>query len=484
MNIRLLVLLAGAAAGVWSVRRWREAVKVAMVLLIVEGALRKWVFPGAQDLIYFAKDVLLLGAYAGFLRQRGLQRDRPPANPLLYGVLVLAALLGLLQILNPNLPNLLVGILGFKAYFFYVPLLFVLPAVFQSDAELYQFLRRYALLAIPVGLLAVFQFFSPSASAINTYAWRTEDLDYVATFGSSTYVRVTGPFSFITGFTSYLLANAILLLCLLGQARWRLRGHFLLYAALGLTLLSIFMSGSRGPVLFLSLLFPLYGWLVVLREGGRGATFGRLLIGIGLLVAFLTVTGEEAFSAFYGRASGSTDLQGRLIYPFTIPFKLLPIVGFAGYGIGATHQAALAVAKGVPAYSWLHGVAVEAETGRIMIELGGLGFLLVYFIRLYMPFYSFLQIWRLRTRFHRTMATASFLFYTSQILGMVIFDVTAGLYYWFFGGLLLTVMKLDRQMAIAAAREAAAARQAAAPPPAPVPAQVVPWQRKAPSQSS
>ncbi len=98
------------------------------------------------------------------------------------------------------------GIFGFKAYFFYVPLLFVLPAAFPSDAALYRFLRRYALISIPVGLLAMAQFFSPASSFLNTYARSNEDA-YVATFGSSTYVRVTATFSFITGYTTYLLAT-------------------------------------------------------------------------------------------------------------------------------------------------------------------------------------------------------------------------------------------------------------------------------------
>ena len=164
MNVRLLVILAGGAAAVWSFRRWRAALQLALVLLVFEGAIRKWLLPGAQDLIYFAKDVLLLGVYAGFLRDRARLRIRFPALPLLYIPLGITALLGLMQVFNPALPNLLVGLSGFKAYFFYVPLLFVVPAAFPSDAALYRFLRLYVLIAIPVGLLATAQFFSPGAS--------------------------------------------------------------------------------------------------------------------------------------------------------------------------------------------------------------------------------------------------------------------------------------------------------------------------------
>ena len=81
MNLRILVVLAGCAAALWAVRRWRLAVQLAMVLLVFEGAIRKWLAPGAQDLVYFAKDVLLLGVYVGFFRELPRLRARlPPAS--------------------------------------------------------------------------------------------------------------------------------------------------------------------------------------------------------------------------------------------------------------------------------------------------------------------------------------------------------------------------------------------------------------------
>ncbi|MBV8199900.1 MAG: hypothetical protein JOZ15_04680, partial [Acidobacteria bacterium] len=81
----------------------------------------------------------------------------------------------------------------------------------------------------------------------------------------------------------------------------------------------------------------------------------------------------------------------------------------------------------------------------------------------YMIFFAFQQVLALRTGFHRAVATACLLFFLAQLLGSVIFDVTSGLFYWFFGGLLLTVMRLDR-LAIAKARRAAAAVLAPALP--------------------
>ena len=121
-------------------------------------------------------------------------------------------------------------------------------------------------------------------------------------------------------------------------------------------------------------------------------------------------------------------------------------MGLLGFGIGATHQTAAALAPDVVPYSWLHGLQVEVESGRIILELGPLGFLLVYFARLYLAVYAFSQARALRTHFHRALATASFLFFLAALPGGVVFDVTSDLYYWFFAGLLMLVVRLDREM--------------------------------------
>ncbi len=472
MDLRILILFGGAAAAIWSMFHWRQAVQLVMVLLVVEGAIRKWLFPGAQDLVYLGKDVLLVAAYLGFVRERASLRYRPPALGFLYSILVFAAVVGALQIFNPKLPNLLVGVFGFKAYFLYVPILFVLPAAFPTDRDLIVFLRRYILLSIPIGLLATAQFLSPSSSPLNTYARASDEVSggYISTFGSSDFVRVTASFSYITGYGSYLIAITILVLSYLAVTRWRFVGNLPAYSALGLALLGMLMTGSRGPVFILSLLFPIYWWLAVMRGGQGGATFGRLLLGLSVLGIVIGFFGSDAVGAFLGRAATTGDVETRLSAPFESPWEVLPAAGLTGYGIGATHQTATAFTQGIAPYSWLHGLEFETETGRVMVELGPVGFLLVYFIRIYMIFFAFREVLALRTTFHRAIATACLLFFLAQLLGSVIFDVTTDLYYWFFGGLLVTVMHLDRQAVRAAAARAAAPGAPPAPAPAAFPA--------------
>jgi hypothetical protein len=470
LNPRYFIMLAGVAALAWAYKRWRLGIQAALVLLIFEGAIRKWLFPGSQDLVYFAKDVVLLGSYAGFLVSRERRRFRLPPMPALMIPLGLAAVLGLLEIFNPLLPNMLVGALGFKAYFFYVPLLYLIPAAFPSDGEMKLFLRRYAMIAIPVGLLGIAQFFSPASSPLNTYA-RSNDMGEVITFGSSAFVRVTSTFSFITGYNSYLLSTCILLLALLGESLWRYRNNLWLFAALGMSGLGMMMTGSRGPVFILAALLPLYWWLGVVREKGGAKAATRLLIGAGIVGVLLSRYGGAAMGAFQGRAAGGLeDLLDRMTLPFRSPFLILPDAGLFGYGIGSTNQTAMALAPGLVPYSWLNGLIVEVESGRVMLELGPIGFFLYFFVRIFLIFFALGQVFRLRTRFHRAVAISSFLYFLAQLPGTVVFDLTSGLFFWFFAGLLIAVIRLDKE----------AQRQAAPPVTAMVPGASPPRQIEAP----
>src|SRR5260370_30405046 len=133
MDLRSLILFAGAGALLWAIARWRDAVQVVLVLLVLEGAIRKWLFPGAQDLVYLAKDVILVGVYLGFLRSRERVRFRLPQLPVLYSALALGVLIGLMEIFNSRLPNLLVAGFVFNSYFLYVPPLLDLPAASAYD---------------------------------------------------------------------------------------------------------------------------------------------------------------------------------------------------------------------------------------------------------------------------------------------------------------------------------------------------------------
>src|SRR4029077_4485641 len=65
--------------------------------------------------------------------------------------------LGVLQVFNQNSPSIWYGLLGFKVYFYYVPLLFIGYALIRNDEELGKFLALNALLAIVVSVVGILQ---------------------------------------------------------------------------------------------------------------------------------------------------------------------------------------------------------------------------------------------------------------------------------------------------------------------------------------
>src|SRR5262245_33839698 len=83
---------------------WRRAVKTALVLAVIEGAIRKWVLPQASDLVYFLKDIILLGAYARYFIYENKSK-RALALPGLKILLWVAMILIGLQVFNIRLAS-------------------------------------------------------------------------------------------------------------------------------------------------------------------------------------------------------------------------------------------------------------------------------------------------------------------------------------------------------------------------------------------
>src|SRR5438105_4014018 len=109
------VLLLTAVLCFLALLNWRRGVKLLLVMVIIEGALRKWVFPSAQQLLYFAKDGILVCAFLGYLKD-GAHIMIPRAMRVL---VIAVAVIAFLNIFNPALPSVLLGIVGWKSYVLY-----------------------------------------------------------------------------------------------------------------------------------------------------------------------------------------------------------------------------------------------------------------------------------------------------------------------------------------------------------------------------
>src|SRR5215510_12480905 len=69
-SIEPLVMILGVVLILASLRDYRTGIKALLVVLIIEGALRKWFVPSASELVYFYKDFVMVAILVGYYRKR------------------------------------------------------------------------------------------------------------------------------------------------------------------------------------------------------------------------------------------------------------------------------------------------------------------------------------------------------------------------------------------------------------------------------
>jgi hypothetical protein len=429
---------------------WAEGVVVSLILMFTDGALRKWAFPQYADFLYWAKDILLAAAYLRFFGSRLLRQQRLiPAHPL-NGPIALMVFWGLAEAFNPNLPSVRVGLFGVKAYFFYVPFLYVLPELVRTKRALQRGLVVFALLSMPASILGIVQFFSPLDSPLVSYLqWEDSSRDTaLATMGM--FPRVSGTFSFVSGYSAYLFFVDLLLIALLNLRRslpWALRA--LLFVALLLGLVALVMTGSRLPVAVLAALTLLFLLLL-----GRVTAALRTFVALAVVAVVGFQFFPEAPEAFWQRTSATDDVEERVLLVVSEPLSFLGMSLPWGAGIGSTHQAARFLMRD-DSYDWVPTQEFEDEPGRIMLELGPVGFALFYGLKVLFLW----QCWRLLRRLHdtefRVLAAFAFCVQAGFVLLNTVFNVTAAMCLWSASSLLLLLPGL-------AARDDPAAKARAA----------------------
>jgi hypothetical protein len=444
-------------------RNWEFGIKALLVVLIVEGAVRKWFLPSASEWVYFYKDFLMVVIVISYLTKGPRQPLRIKHAIKIFSVTLIAfALYGVASISNPSMPHPLVGLLGVKAYLLYVPLAFLVPKTFTSKEKLVSFLKWYLIIALPVAALSAMQFVdSDPASALNRYAWDEQtsaatgmDMQ-VANFqdsAGSSYVRVTGPFSYLSGLAIYLPAMFALLLGLISQ---RLKGTmprgfgWIYHLALAAVVTTAFMTGSRGAVVNLGVIALIFYGLASKKDLLR--RLRQAVVGVALVFVALTVFFPQAFDALYTRALGeegqAEESRSRVTEIYRLPFEEASYAGAFGYGIGATQNATpvLMSKLNLPFMGEKIPIGYEAESGRIMLELGVVGYLLYLFLRLSILItlvYACFSIRDVESKSLAVAALAALIF--PLLMGGAVTQHTQNVYQWFLIGIPLAMLNIER----------------------------------------
>lgn len=361
---------------------WRFGVKAAFIIVLLEGAIRKWVFPQGQELVYFLKDIFLIGAYLKFYFSPDSDirawRIRAPV-----GLVLLMCCLISFSAMNPNIGSVVLALYGLKIYLFYIPLAFMIPYLFRSKEEMTESFFWYAMMATPICLLGVAQFAAPGYSFLNVYAQTGMGFDATG-FGFGEKVRITGTFSYITGHTTFVVIFTTLHLALLmnKMPKWKM---IALACNLPLLAANSFMGGSRGSMIAIGFITAAFLIFSIFTKVGTGSN-AILVIGGGAAVVALVIGSffSEAKEQWMTRLRLSDDT----VYERVIGMQsnsmqqAINETGLFGYGIGMTHPALERLRNALKIRRPEHIPPVfDSEAGQIWAELGLLGWVAWYALR-------------------------------------------------------------------------------------------------------
>ena len=332
------------------------------LLLIFEGALRKWFLPGLAGPLLIVRDPLAL-----WLIVFAWQRKLLPVN----FFLSMAIFIGTISISTALLAghgNLLVALFGARILLIHFPLIFVIGAVFTFE-DVVDIGKAMLWISIPMAILIALQFNSPQSAFVN---WGVgADIEGGGFSGALGYFRPSGTFSFTNGTTAYFafLSCYVIYFWLNPQIN-----RILLIASTFALLIAIPLSISRS-------LFFQVGCTVVfaiLAVSRKPKYLGKMVFAlIGIISVLLTLnsitvfqTASEAFLARYDAADvNGTGVEGLLLDRFLGGlagdlFKSTE-TPFWGYGIGMGSNVGSQLLVGDLQY-----LIAEGEWGRLVGELG------------------------------------------------------------------------------------------------------------------
>jgi len=381
-----VLIFAGCMVAAMILRNWRTGFYLFFVWMMFEDLFRKYMGNGLA--LFFGKDVLLALVYIAFfveVRRHKEKTFRPPF--LLFFALFLW--LGVLQIFNQNSPHILYGLLGFKVYFYYVPLMFIGYALIRNDGDLRKFLVTNALLAAVIATLGIIQ-----AIVGNTFlnpAHLAPDLEDLGNLSKSTplsnqvFSLPDSVFVSAGRFATYLVVAFVLLLGAAGYLMlFSERGRKPVFIATGLLGGATLLCGNRGAFVYIAataLVLPaafLWGapwrWRQVHRM--LRAIRRSFIVGAFVLAAILLLFPKEAGSrmAYYAETLNPNSSAyeagyrswdypiANLELAFTRPNWVL------GNGIGTASLGVQYVAKLIgrrPPDLW-----VEEGFGVLIVEMG------------------------------------------------------------------------------------------------------------------
>ncbi|MES2646511.1 MAG: hypothetical protein V4717_06520 [Bacteroidota bacterium] len=356
------------------IRNLKRGIWLYFLLLIFEGALRKWVLPGLSTQLLIIRDPV-----AFYIIMLAISRNIIPKNPYLFFIIFIGFISFLTALLFGH-GSIIVAVYGARIFFLHFPLIFIIGRVFSREDVLKLGIATMWI-AILMAILITSQFYSSQSAWVNQGVGGEETVGFTGALG---FFRPSGTFSFTNGnalFFSFVAA----FVAFFSIERKRINKFLLAAAAIALiTAIPISISRSLFFQVALTLLF------LVMAVSRKPKYIGRLLgagIGIILVVVFLANTsffqvGSNVFSKRFEMANKQEKgvqsvvvdrFLGGLYGAVTTKRKM----AFFGGGLGLGTNVAAMLLSGERRF-----LVGEGEWGRIIGELGFLIGICVIFTRL------------------------------------------------------------------------------------------------------
>jgi len=336
----------------------------------LSGALRKWFFEDANlKNGLFAIQIIIPFVFF-------LNNDMQISKAFKIKALSIYLFTLIMMAINPLNQTIYHGIIGIFIHFSF----WFLTFYYVANRESFDFknlLNYILILALSEFILGALQYQLPGDNFLNRYADLEKVGGNIAGVGNS--VRVTGTFSYISGYTSFLVFYNYFIWALF---RYGIKPYIFI-ALIAVGIYANLISGSRGAnysfLLFLAVLF-FVEWRFI-----NGKTFLKLIFPLLIFFMILLATNTDkittaflnAFSNFNERRIGGVESGEEVFRIFWDILSLVNFTGnypFFGVGLGATYQGATSF-FGTSRYLVEYGY-YEGELVRIVLEGG---FLLLLF---------------------------------------------------------------------------------------------------------
>jgi len=337
-------------------------------LLIIEGALRKWVLPGYSNPILLVRDPVVIAIYLFAIPAKVFPRNGWTLALVIIGVLsLLTSFVQLWLYLPPKMIAFVVAY-GFRSNYLHLPLIFVMAKVMRPE-DVKRIGWWTLVLVVPMALLMVAQFRAAPDAFVNRTAGGEGEM-MMSAMGK---VRTAATFSFVTGVVSFFaLATAFLVWAVLRRTIYK---NWLLAAAGAALVIGIVVSGSRSVVGACAVVVASLVVVMVLRRDAVNRFGQTLLVVVALgLIVTRTPIFKEGLSVLSTRftevaeASDQSVVRGlvtRVLGDFGEAFYILGKAPFLGYGLGVGTNAGAKFLTGRSGF-----LLTEGEWSRIFLEIG------------------------------------------------------------------------------------------------------------------